>query len=72
VTSDLQDHNILYDEDEHGAYFQLYGQILFDGFFFEIVQRKGRYAGYGARNAPIRLAAQSQCRVRNHKIKGAA
>ena len=64
----LQDHNILYDQDEGGSYFQLYGQTIFDGFFFEIVQRKGRYTGYGARNAPIRLAAQTQTR----KLKGAA
>jgi len=27
------------------------------------VQRKGRYAGYGARNAPVRLAAQSKVRA---------
>lgn len=60
MTADLRSHNILYDEDEHGAYFQLYGMTIFDGFFFEIVQRKGRYGGYGARNAPIRLAAQTR------------
>ena len=66
MTDDLRRHNILYDEDDHGSYFQLYGQTIFDGFFFEIVQRKGRYAGYGARNAPIRLAAQTRT------LKGAA
>ncbi len=68
TTARLQDHNILYDHDERGAYFQLYGQAIFDGFFFEIVQRQGGYAGYGARNAPIRLAAQAQTR----NLKGAA
>ena len=68
TTAALQDHSILYDQDEAGSYFQLYGQAIFDGFFFEVVQRKGRYAGYGARNAPIRLAAQTQTR----KLKGAA
>ena len=66
MTDELRRHNILYDEDEHGGYFQLYGQTIFDGFFFEIVERKGRYAGYGARNAPIRLAAQTRT------LKGAA
>ncbi len=60
----LQHHNILYDHDVHGSYYQLYGGAIFNGFFFEIVQRKGRYAGYGARNAPVRLAAQSQARKR--------
>ena len=54
----LRAHNVLYDEDDSGAYFQLYSRSIFGGFFFEIVERKGRYAGYGARNAPIRLAAQ--------------
>ena len=66
MTAKLRRHNILFDEDEHGTYFQLYGQTIFDGFFFEIVERKGRYAGYGARNAPIRLAAQTRT------LKGAA
>jgi 4-hydroxyphenylpyruvate dioxygenase len=59
TTDMLKVHNILYDHDENGAYFQLYGQAIFDGFFFEIVQRQGGYAGYGARNAPIRLSAQT-------------
>ncbi|MGB1235270.1 MAG: bifunctional sugar phosphate isomerase/epimerase/4-hydroxyphenylpyruvate dioxygenase family protein [Planktomarina sp.] len=58
-TEQLRAENILYDEDDTGAYFQLYGKSIFNGFFFEIVQRKGRYAGYGARNAAIRLAAQT-------------
>ncbi len=52
--------NILYDRDGKGEYFQIYSQPIFNGFFFEIVQRKGGYQGYGARNAAIRLAAQAQ------------
>ena len=31
-----------------------------DRFFFEIVERRGGYAGFGAVNAPVRLAAQAQ------------
>ena len=54
----LRDGHILYDNDGKSEYFQIYGLPLFNGFFFEIVQRKGGYQGYGARNAPIRLAAQ--------------
>ena len=50
--------NILYDRDERGEYFQIYSIPIWGGFFFEIVARKGGYQGYGARNAPIRLAAQ--------------
>ena len=35
----------------------MYSQPYGDGFFFEIVQRVGRYQGYGAANAPYRIAA---------------
>ena len=50
---------VLYDEDEGGRYFQLYTRAFRDRFFFEIVERDG-YAGFGAPNAPIRLAAQAR------------
>ena len=50
---------ILYDEDENGRYFQVYTQVIAERFFFEIVQRDG-YTGFGAPNAPIRLAAQTR------------
>lgn len=52
--------NILYDRDGRGEYFQIYSGSFWGGFFFEIVERRGGYNGYGARNAPIRLAAQMQ------------
>lgn len=55
----LADGHILYDEDAFGSYFQFYSKPLFDGFFFEIVERQGGYKGYGARNAPVRLKAQN-------------
>ena len=54
----LQEGNILYDRDGLGEYFQIYSVPIWGGFFFELVARKGGYQGYGARNAPIRLAAQ--------------
>lgn len=50
--------NILYDRDEEGEYFQLYSPNFGEGFFFEIVERRGGYRGYGAPNAPFRIAAQ--------------
>ncbi len=56
--STLREAHILYDREGDAEYFQIYGLPIFNGFFFEIVQRKGGYQGYGARNAPIRLAAQ--------------
>ncbi|MDH3659040.1 MAG: TIM barrel protein [Alphaproteobacteria bacterium] len=54
----LKQAHILYDRSGRGEYFQLYSEPIFDGFFFEIVERRHGYQGFGARNAPIRLAAQ--------------
>lgn len=51
---------ILYDSDDAGEYLQLYTEAFAGRFFFEIVQRSGTYAGFGAANAPIRLAAQAR------------
>lgn len=51
---------VLYDEDAGGQFFQLYSAPRNDGFFFEIVQRQGNYRGYGAPNAPFRIAAQKR------------
>ena len=56
----LRDFRILYDRDEQGEYFQFYSHIHGEGFFFEIVERRGGYAGYGAPNAPFRIAAQKR------------
>ncbi|MFN4060319.1 MAG: bifunctional sugar phosphate isomerase/epimerase/4-hydroxyphenylpyruvate dioxygenase family protein [Paracoccus hibiscisoli] len=56
----MQAANVMYDEDAQGQFFQLYSEPRADGFFFEIVQRQGGYAGYGAPNAPFRIAAQKR------------
>ncbi|WP_018238461.1 bifunctional sugar phosphate isomerase/epimerase/4-hydroxyphenylpyruvate dioxygenase family protein [Ensifer sp. BR816] len=56
LTERLRAANILYDRDEHGEYFQLYSPTYGEGFFFEIVERRG-YRGYGAANAIFRIAA---------------
>ncbi|MCM2476337.1 sugar phosphate isomerase/epimerase and 4-hydroxyphenylpyruvate domain-containing protein [Rhizobium sp. CG5] len=56
VTEKLKLYNILYDRDEAGEYFQLYSPTYGEGFFFEIVERRG-YKGYGAPNAIFRIAA---------------
>jgi 4-hydroxyphenylpyruvate dioxygenase len=55
----LKAHNVLYDKDDSGEYFQLYTRSFKDLFFFEIVERRG-YKGFGAVNAPVRLNAQSR------------
>ncbi len=56
----LRSHNLLYDEDRSGAYLQLYSPPYGEGFFFEIIERRGAYAGYGAANASYRTAAQKR------------
>lgn len=51
--------NILYDREGGAEYFQVYTKTMEGGFFFEIVERRD-YRGYGAGNAPIRLASQAR------------
>jgi 3-dehydroshikimate dehydratase len=51
--------NILYERDRTAEFFHAYTRTLPGGSFFEIVERRG-YRGYGAVNAPIRLAAQAR------------
>lgn len=63
----LKAHNVLYDRDEAGEYLQMYTQTYEQGFFFEIVERRG-YRGFGAANAPIRLAAQARLWQDEHSI----
>jgi 4-hydroxyphenylpyruvate dioxygenase len=52
-----QDLGILYDRDAEGEFRHCYTRTV-GRVFFELVQRDGDYRGYGARNAPVRLAAQ--------------
>jgi 4-hydroxyphenylpyruvate dioxygenase len=54
----MRAHGILYERAGDGEYFHAYTQSFADRFFFEIVQRNGDYDGYGALNAPARMAAQ--------------
>lgn len=58
----LRLNGILYDKDESGEYLQAYTRSFNGLFFFEIVERRG-YKGFGAVNAPIRLAAQARLAV---------
>jgi 4-hydroxyphenylpyruvate dioxygenase len=52
--------NILYDADASGEFLQLYSRPFAGGMFLEIVQRRGGYVGFGAPNAPFRIAAQKR------------
>ncbi|MGB8621644.1 MAG: TIM barrel protein [Paracoccaceae bacterium] len=52
--------NVLYDADGSGEFLQLYSRPFAGGMFFEILQRRAGYGGYGAANAPFRIAAQKR------------
>lgn len=56
----LQEHHILYDRDGEAEFLQVYTHVFAQRFFFEIVERRGDYSGFGAVNAPVRLAAQAR------------
>ncbi|WIJ25069.1 bifunctional sugar phosphate isomerase/epimerase/4-hydroxyphenylpyruvate dioxygenase family protein [Devosia sp. RR2S18] len=56
----LKSLNILYDKDDHGEYLQFYSTNFGEGFFIEVVERRGGYRGFGAANAPFRIAAQKR------------
>ena len=63
LSADLIDamraHGILYDRSGAGEFFHAYTRSFDGRFFFEIVERRGGYDGFGAVNASVRLAAQA-------------
>jgi 4-hydroxyphenylpyruvate dioxygenase len=58
VVSTLRTLGLFYDRDAGGEYLHFYTDTV-GGVFLEVVERRGRYDGYGAADAPVRLAAQS-------------
>lgn len=60
----LREHSVLYDRDAHGEFLHFQTRILGSRIFIEVVQRTGGYAGYGAANAPVRMAAHRRLRLR--------
>jgi 4-hydroxyphenylpyruvate dioxygenase len=70
--SELAYFNVLYDRDAQGGeLFHVYTEPFEGRFFFEIIQRKNGYAGYGAANVAVRLAAMAKSRsggVRHAKL----
>jgi 4-hydroxyphenylpyruvate dioxygenase len=59
---ELRELQLMYDRDEKGEFLHFYTESL-GSVFFEIVERRGGYSGYGAANAPVRLAAQHSRRL---------
>ncbi|WP_194409592.1 bifunctional sugar phosphate isomerase/epimerase/4-hydroxyphenylpyruvate dioxygenase family protein [Microbacterium cremeum] len=61
LLAELRELNVMYDRDESGEFLHFYTHPI-GTVFLEVVERRGGYAGYGALNAPVRLAAQYQHR----------
>ena len=63
LSADLVDamraNGILYDRSGSGEFFHAYTRSFDGRFFFEFVERRGDYDGFGAVNASVRLAAQA-------------
>ncbi|MFC3493979.1 bifunctional sugar phosphate isomerase/epimerase/4-hydroxyphenylpyruvate dioxygenase family protein [Glycomyces rhizosphaerae] len=59
----LREHSLLYDRDEQGEFLHCYTPVLGTRIFFEVVQRISGYRGYGALNAPVRMAAHRRVRL---------
>ncbi|MGC5701872.1 bifunctional sugar phosphate isomerase/epimerase/4-hydroxyphenylpyruvate dioxygenase family protein [Pseudomonas sp. NFXW11] len=61
--SQLAYYNVLYDRDAQGGeLFHVYTEAFEGRFFFEIIQRRNGYGGYGAANVAVRLAAMAKSR----------
>ncbi|MGH2914700.1 MAG: bifunctional sugar phosphate isomerase/epimerase/4-hydroxyphenylpyruvate dioxygenase family protein [Solirubrobacteraceae bacterium] len=54
----LQALDVLYDGAGKADFLHFYTPVLGGRLFFEVVQRRCGYEGYGAANAPVRMAAQ--------------
>ncbi|PWC04697.1 bifunctional sugar phosphate isomerase/epimerase/4-hydroxyphenylpyruvate dioxygenase family protein [Mycetocola zhujimingii] len=61
LLAELKELNVMYDRDEAGEFLHFYTQAI-GTVFLEVVERRDGYEGYGALNAPVRLAAQYQQR----------
>jgi 4-hydroxyphenylpyruvate dioxygenase len=59
VLAELRELDLLYDRDAGGEFRHFYTPRI-GRVFFEVVERSGDYDGYGADNAPTRLAAQAR------------
>ncbi len=65
LVDEMEELGVLYDRDGAGDFLHFYTETV-GGVFFEVVERRGGYDGYGAPNAPVRLAAQHLREARSH------
>jgi 4-hydroxyphenylpyruvate dioxygenase len=54
----MREHRVLYERDQTGEFLHFYTPTVGGRLCFEVVERRGGYSGYGAGNAPVRMAAQ--------------
>ncbi|WP_243076555.1 bifunctional sugar phosphate isomerase/epimerase/4-hydroxyphenylpyruvate dioxygenase family protein [Microbacterium sp. SS28] len=59
LLGELRELNVMFDRDESGEFLHFYTHPV-GTVFLEVVERRDGYTGYGALNAPVRLAAQYQ------------
>ena len=63
TVAELRELDLLYDRSPDGEFVHFYTRTV-GSVFFEFVERRGHYDGYGTDNAPVRLAAQRSVRGR--------
>ena len=66
----MQRSNMLYDEEGGQAFFQCYSCDFSGNLFIELLQRGSGYRGFGAGNAPFRIAAQKRMNRKADQSKG--
>lgn len=54
----MRDLGVLYDAGERGELLHFYTAMAGESLFFEVLERRGGYDGYGAANSPVRMSAQ--------------
>jgi 4-hydroxyphenylpyruvate dioxygenase len=59
VLDHLRGHQLLYDRVGDAELLHAYTDVLSTGFYVELLERRGGYAGYGSANTHVRLAAQA-------------
>jgi 4-hydroxyphenylpyruvate dioxygenase and related hemolysins len=57
TVAQLREFDLAFDRDDTGEYLHFYTRTI-GQVFWEFVERRGRYDGFGAGNAPVRLTAQ--------------
>ncbi len=61
----LRELGVLYDADPSGELLHWFTEMVGDRLFFEVVERRGGYGGFGAANSPVRLSVQ----LRPHEVQ---